>query len=49
MSKSLKQDALDYHSQGRPGKIEVVPWIDNLNITSSTFVYFLEVQVFKFT
>ena len=25
MSKSLKQDALDYHSQGRPGKIEVVP------------------------
>ena len=25
MSKSLKQDALDYHSQGRPGKIEVIP------------------------
>ena len=25
MSKSLKQDALDYHSQGKPGKIEVVP------------------------
>jgi malate dehydrogenase (oxaloacetate-decarboxylating)(NADP+) len=25
MSNSLKQDALDYHSQGRPGKIEVVP------------------------
>src|SRR5579872_7570831 len=22
---SRKQDALDYHSQGRPGKIEVVP------------------------
>ena len=20
-----KQDALDYHSQGRPGKIEVIP------------------------
>ena len=26
MSKiNRKQDALDYHSQGRPGKIEVVP------------------------
>src|SRR5947209_16802191 len=26
MSKSIKnQEALDYHSQGRPGKIEVVP------------------------
>lgn len=25
MSKLRKQDALDYHSQGRPGKIEVVP------------------------
>lgn len=25
MSKLTKQDALDYHSQGRPGKIEVVP------------------------
>ena len=26
MSKtSRKQDALDYHSQGRPGKIEVIP------------------------
>jgi malate dehydrogenase (oxaloacetate-decarboxylating)(NADP+) len=25
MDKFLKQDALDYHSQGRPGKIEVVP------------------------
>src|SRR6267154_2246081 len=26
MSKSVKnQEALDYHSQGRPGKIEVVP------------------------
>ncbi|MCW3104879.1 MAG: malic enzyme [Bacteroidetes bacterium] len=25
MSKFRKQDALDYHSQGRPGKIEVVP------------------------
>lgn len=25
MSKIKKQDALDYHSQGKPGKIEVVP------------------------
>jgi malate dehydrogenase (oxaloacetate-decarboxylating)(NADP+) len=25
MSKFRKQDALDYHSQGRPGKIEVIP------------------------
>ena len=25
MAKLIKQDALDYHSQGRPGKIEVVP------------------------
>ncbi|MEO8760274.1 MAG: NADP-dependent malic enzyme [Bacteroidia bacterium] len=25
MNNSNKQDALDYHSQGRPGKIEVVP------------------------
>ena len=25
MAKLTKQDALDYHSQGRPGKIEVVP------------------------
>lgn len=25
MAKFRKQDALDYHSQGRPGKIEVVP------------------------
>ena len=25
MAKIRKQDALDYHSQGRPGKIEVVP------------------------
>ncbi len=25
MSKNRKQDALDYHSQGRPGKIEVIP------------------------
>ena len=25
MSTTKKQDALDYHSQGRPGKIEVVP------------------------
>src|SRR5712671_477779 len=25
MEKISKQDALDYHSQGRPGKIEVVP------------------------
>src|ERR1017187_5714863 len=25
MSKFRKQEALDYHSQGRPGKIEVVP------------------------
>ncbi len=25
MAKFSKQDALDYHSQGRPGKIEVVP------------------------
>ena len=25
MSSVRKQDALDYHSQGRPGKIEVVP------------------------
>ena len=25
MSKIRKQDALDYHSQGKPGKIEVVP------------------------
>ncbi|MGL5892469.1 MAG: NADP-dependent malic enzyme, partial [Bacteroidia bacterium] len=25
MSKFRKQDALDYHEQGRPGKIEVVP------------------------
>ena len=25
MAKLRKQDALDYHSQGRPGKIEVVP------------------------
>lgn len=24
-SKSLKQEALDYHSQGKPGKIEVLP------------------------
>ena len=25
MGKLKKQDALDYHSSGRPGKIEVVP------------------------
>lgn len=25
MAKFIKQDALDYHSQGRPGKIEVIP------------------------
>ena len=25
MDKFRKQDALDYHSQGRPGKIEVIP------------------------
>lgn len=25
MAKLLKEDALDYHSQGKPGKIEVVP------------------------
>lgn len=25
MAKTSKQDALDYHAQGRPGKIEVVP------------------------
>jgi malate dehydrogenase (oxaloacetate-decarboxylating)(NADP+) len=25
MSKVRKQDALDYHSQGKPGKIEVIP------------------------
>ena len=25
MAKLRKQDALDYHSQGRPGKIEVIP------------------------
>ena len=25
MAKILKEDALDYHSQGKPGKIEVVP------------------------
>ena len=25
MAKFRKEDALDYHSQGRPGKIEVVP------------------------
>jgi malate dehydrogenase (oxaloacetate-decarboxylating)(NADP+) len=25
MAKLIKQDALDYHSQGRPGKIEVIP------------------------
>ena len=25
MSKIKKQEALDYHSQGRPGKIEVIP------------------------
>mgnify|MGYP000973793174 CR=1 FL=1 len=25
MSKIRKQDALDYHSSGRPGKIEVIP------------------------
>jgi len=25
MAKFKKQDALDYHSQGRPGKIEVIP------------------------
>src|SRR6266516_2673673 len=25
MEKISKQDALDYHSQGKPGKIEVVP------------------------
>lgn len=25
MEKFRKQDALDYHSQGRPGKIEVIP------------------------
>jgi malate dehydrogenase (oxaloacetate-decarboxylating)(NADP+) len=25
MAKFRKQEALDYHSQGRPGKIEVIP------------------------
>ena len=25
MAKIKKQDALDYHAQGRPGKIEVIP------------------------
>ena len=25
MKKSLKQDALDFHSQGRPGKLEINP------------------------
>ena len=25
MSKVRKQDALDYHSGGKPGKIEVIP------------------------
>ncbi|MFZ9848517.1 MAG: NADP-dependent malic enzyme, partial [Flavobacteriales bacterium] len=25
MSKLRKQEALDYHAQGRPGKIEVIP------------------------
>src|ERR1700741_471440 len=25
MAKFRKQDALDYHSQGKPGKIEVIP------------------------
>ena len=25
MAKIRKQDALDYHSSGKPGKIEVVP------------------------
>ena len=25
MAKIRKQDALDYHSQGKPGKIEVIP------------------------
>ena len=25
MAKIKKQDALDYHSSGKPGKIEVVP------------------------
>jgi len=25
MSKTRKQDALDYHSSGKPGKIEVIP------------------------
>lgn len=25
MAKLIKEDALDYHSQGRPGKIEVIP------------------------
>ena len=25
MKKSLKQDALDFHSTGRPGKLEISP------------------------
>ena len=25
MKKSLKQDALDFHSTGRPGKLEITP------------------------
>src|SRR5580693_1041858 len=25
MAKLIKEDALDYHSQGKPGKIEVIP------------------------
>ena len=25
MAKFRREDALDYHSQGRPGKIEVIP------------------------
>jgi malate dehydrogenase (oxaloacetate-decarboxylating)(NADP+) len=25
MSENKQQDALDYHAQGRPGKIEVIP------------------------
>jgi malate dehydrogenase (oxaloacetate-decarboxylating)(NADP+) len=25
MAKFRKEDALNYHSQGRPGKIEVIP------------------------
>ena len=37
MSKIRKQDALDYHSSGKPGKIEVVPIGGNTNRVKGTF------------